>query len=73
MSYMEEYAQLREGDEGGARGYRGRTGRGAVLNLTHDDIRMLPDILKNYDSITPDYKDRRWGIVYIKNYGRIEY
>ena len=43
------------------------------LNLTYDDIRLLPDILKNYDSVTPDFKDGAWGIVYIKNYGGIEY
>ncbi|MBQ5665545.1 MAG: hypothetical protein IIV41_06745, partial [Akkermansia sp.] len=43
------------------------------LNLTYDDIRMIPDILKNYDSITPDFKNGKWGIEYIKNYGGVEY
>lgn len=43
------------------------------LNLTYDDIRLIPDILKNYDTIKPDYKRKRWGVVYIKRYGDIEY
>ena len=43
------------------------------LNLTYDDIRMIPDILRNYDSITPEFKDGRWGVVYVKNYSGVEY
>lgn len=43
------------------------------LNLTHDDLRMIPDIVENYDSVTVGKRSNGDTLKYTKRYGGVEY
>lgn len=43
------------------------------ISITYDDIRMIPDIVRNYDSVKADKKSGKWGLVFLKKYGNITY
>ena len=43
------------------------------FNLTFDDIRMIPDIVENYDSVVVVPKNKGYRLEYTKRYGSVEY
>ncbi len=43
------------------------------ISITYDDIRMIPDIVSNYDSVVAEKKTKKWSLVFLKKYGNIEY
>lgn len=43
------------------------------FNLTFDDIRMIPDIVENYDSVVVRPKNKGYRLEFTKRYGSVEY
>ncbi len=43
------------------------------LNLTHDDLRMIPDIVENYDSVELINAKKGYSLVFTKEYGDVVY
>lgn len=43
------------------------------LNLTHDDLRMIPDIVENYDSVKLINAKKGYTLEFRKVYGDVEY
>ncbi len=43
------------------------------LNLTHDDLRMIPDIVMNYDSVKVGKHNNGYKLEFTKKYGDVEY
>lgn len=43
------------------------------LNLTHDDLRMIPDIVENYDSVKLINAKKGYTLEFTKEYGEVVY
>lgn len=43
------------------------------LNLTLDDIRMIPDIMENYDGVEVKIRNNGYSLEFKKKYGDVEY
>lgn len=43
------------------------------ISITYDDIRMIPDIVRNYDSVKVEKESGKWSIVFLKQYGNLTY
>ena len=43
------------------------------LNLTHDDLRMIPDIVENYDSVELINTKKGYSLMFTKEYGDVVY
>ena len=43
------------------------------ISVTYDDLRMIPEIVKERDQVYAEHKGGAWTLVYVKAYGDIEY